>query len=607
MRNYSIGRREKSSSDSGECTVIRIIQNIRIGSKLAIAAAMNILLMVAIVYTQMTGSATVRNAYESAVSVQTIAQYAAETKASLRGMQVGIREILLAATPANLQKATGYFAERESSAVRFTEEMLKLSPDPENRERIARLTTLSRDFGTNKEAIVAARREIMSLEARQTSGSALPADATARIAALNDEIARIRRDVTVPITTECEALTNRIVELAKQRVTDANTKAVAEAASAERISLALGVSAALLLIGTCVFSVFTIARPVQALSNSMLALAEGNFEVVLPGLGRKDEIGDVAGAVDKFKAKAQQKARLEAQEQKQQERLAAEQRKKDMCGLADDFEGAVGEIIQTVSSAATEMEASANSLTTNAERTQQLSTVVAAAAEEASTNVQSVASASEEMASSVNEISRQVQESARIASGAVIQAEKTNDRVNELSEAAKKIGDVVDLINTIAGQTNLLALNATIEAARAGEAGRGFAVVASEVKSLAEQTAKATGEIGQQISAMQSATESSVLAIREITNTISRLSEISSTIAAAIEEQGAATQEISRNVQQASQGTQQVASNIADVQHGSSETGSASSQVFSAARSLSVESNRLKTEVQKFLSTVRAA
>jgi methyl-accepting chemotaxis protein len=211
------------------------------------------------------------------------------------------------------------------------------------------------------------------------------------------------------------------------------------------------------------------------------------------------------------------------------------------------------------------------------------------------------------MASSVNEISRQVQDSARIAGEAVSQAQGTNDRVAELAKAAARIGDVVELINQIAGQTNLLALNATIEAARAGEAGRGFAVVASEVKALAEQTSKATDEISQQIQGIQSATQESVGAIREIGNTIGRMSEIASAIAAAVEEQGAATQEIARNVQRAAQGTQQVSSNITDVQHGASRTGSESSQVLSAARSLSSESNRLKLEVSKFLSAVRAA
>jgi methyl-accepting chemotaxis protein len=351
----------------------------------------------------------------------------------------------------------------------------------------------------------------------------------------------------------------------------------------------------------------SISKPLSGLTSGMQELAEGNFGVVLPGLGRKDEVGDMAQAVETFKVKAEQKAREEAEAKMQQDQAAAAQRKRDMIKLADDFEGAVGEIIETVSSASTELEASAGTLTATAERAQEVTTMVAAASEEASTNVQSVASATEEMASSVNEISRQVQTSSNIASEAVNQARKTNDRVGELAQAASRIGDVVELINTIAGQTNLLALNATIEAARAGEAGRGFAVVASEVKALAEQTAKATGEISQQITGIQAATQDSVAAIKEIGDTIGRMSEIASTIAAAVEEQGAATQEISRNVQQAAQGTQQVSSNITDVQRGATETGSASSQVLSAAQSLSRDSNRLRTEVGKFLDTVRAA
>jgi methyl-accepting chemotaxis protein/CHASE3 domain sensor protein len=350
-----------------------------------------------------------------------------------------------------------------------------------------------------------------------------------------------------------------------------------------------------------------ISKPVVGLCAGMRELADGNFQVVLPGLGRGDEVGDMAQAVETFKIKAEQKAREEVEAKIQQDQIAARQRKADMIKLADDFENAIGEIVETVSSASTELEASASTLTATAERAQELTTMVAAASEEASTNVQSVASATEELTSSVNEISRQVQESARMAGDAVSQARTTNDRVSELSKAAARIGDVVELINTIAGQTNLLALNATIEAARAGEAGRGFAVVASEVKALAEQTAKATGEIGQQITGIQAATQDSVNAIKEISGTIEKLSEISSTIASAVEEQGAATQEISRNVQQAAQGTQQVSSNITDVQRGASETGSASSQVLSAAQSLSGDSNRLKLEVGKFLNSVRAA
>jgi len=283
------------------------------------------------------------------------------------------------------------------------------------------------------------------------------------------------------------------------------------------------------------------------------------------------------------------------------------ERRETLAKLADSFSATVGNIVDTVSSASTELEAAAGTLTKTAEQTQQLSATVAAASEEASANVQSVASATEEMTSSVNEISRQVQESAKIANEAVQQAQETDARINALSQAAGRIGDVVKLITAIAEQTNLLALNATIEAARAGEAGRGFAVVASEVKNLASQTAKATEEIGAQIAGMQSATQNSVAAIKEIGATIGRISSIASTIAAAVEEQGAATQEIARNVGEAAKGTAQVASNITDVNQGAGETGSASSQVLSSAQSLSGESNRLKLEVDKFLSTVRAA
>jgi methyl-accepting chemotaxis protein len=388
-------------------------------------------------------------------------------------------------------------------------------------------------------------------------------------------------------------------------------------AEAERLNVAardgiqLMIGIAILMVAAAVmgagfFIGRSVSKPLSAMTVAVMELAKGDFAIVLPGLERRDELGDMACAVEVFKKHGLEVEQMRA-EQQEAEKRHAEQRKADMYKLADDFEGAVGEIIETVSSASTELEAAASTLTSTADRSQELTTMVAAASEEASTNVQSVASATEELSSSVNEISRQVQESARMANEGVVQAHTTNDRVSELSKAAGRIGDVVELINTIAEQTNLLALNATIEAARAGEAGRGFAVVASEVKALAEQTAKATGEIGQQISGIQAATQDSVNAIREISSTIEKLSEISSTIAAAVEEQGAATQEISRNVQQAAQGTTQVSAHVTDVQQGASETGSASAQVLSAAQSLSGDSNRLKLEVGKFLASVRAA
>jgi methyl-accepting chemotaxis protein len=387
-----------------------------------------------------------------------------------------------------------------------------------------------------------------------------------------------------------------------------STKKLTDETIASTITMQEVVAGISLLLGVLIafFVARSIIRPVAGMTDAMTRLASGDTKVEIPSRDATDEMGAMAKAVDVFKQNAIERIRLES-EQKDTELRTAAQRKADMHRLADNFQAAVGSIIDTVSSASTELEAAANTLTKTAETTQQLSGAVASASEEASANVQSVASATEEMTSSVNEISRQVQESAKIAGDAVKQAQETDARINELSQAAGRIGDVVKLITAIAEQTNLLALNATIEAARAGEAGRGFAVVASEVKALAAQTGKATEEISAQIAGMQTATQDSVAAIKTIGGTIGRISEIASTISAAVEEQGAATQEIARNVGEAAKGTQQVASNITDVNRGASETGSASAQVLSSAQQLSSESNHLKLEVDKFLSTVRAA
>jgi len=338
----------------------------------------------------------------------------------------------------------------------------------------------------------------------------------------------------------------------------------------------------------------------------MDGLAAGDLSAEIPYLDQRNEVGRICSSLGVFKDALVAAEQLRAEQaDREVEQLA--RRRADMSRLANEFQGAIGEIITTVSTASVELERAAGSLSATADRSQELTDVVAGASEEASANVQSVASATEQMSSSVSEISRQVQASAQIAGEAVQQARTTNEQVSELSKAANRIGDVVELINTIAGQTNLLALNATIEAARAGDAGRGFAVVASEVKALAEQTAKATDEISQQVSGIQGATRESVQAIQTIGNTIERISAIASTIAAAVEQQGAATKEISRNVQHAADGTSQVSANILDVKRGAGEIGQASMKVLSAARSLSGQSSHLKRDVETFLNSVRSA
>ncbi len=349
----------------------------------------------------------------------------------------------------------------------------------------------------------------------------------------------------------------------------------------------------------------SIVNPINDMTGTMTTLANGNLEVQVPALDKKDEIGQMAQAVQVFKENAQAVKRMEA-EQKEAEVRAAREKKELMLKMAGDFEASVGGIVNAVSSASTEMESSAQAMSATAEETSRQATAVAAASEQASTNVQTVASAAEELSSSVSEISRQVSQSAKIAANAVDEANRANAMVQGLATAAQKIGEVVELITSIADQTNLLALNATIEAARAGDAGKGFAVVAAEVKNLANQTAKATEEIGTQIGGIQASTKDAVGAIQSIGKVIGEINQISAAIAAAVEEQGAATKEIARNVEQASAGTKEVSANISGVTQAAGETGQASNQIQAAAKELSQQSETLRNQVDKFIAQIRA-
>ncbi len=348
-----------------------------------------------------------------------------------------------------------------------------------------------------------------------------------------------------------------------------------------------------------------IVRPVVAMTGAMTELASGNSDIAIPALDRKDELGRMAAAVQVFKDNKQTADRLAADQEAQ--RRLREQRAARLESLTQSFETLAGNLVGLVASASGELQATAQAMTGTAAQTTDRTATVAAAAAEASANVQTVAASAEGLAGSIAEIARQVAQSNAVAERAKGDAQRTNEVVRALAEGAQRIGDVIALINSIAGQTNLLALNATIEAARAGDAGKGFAVVASEVKSLATQTAKATGDIGQQIQQIQAATRQAVESIEAIGATIGEMSGIAAAIAAAVEEQSKSTQEIARNVQQAAAGTRDVTENISGVRAGAGETSASASKVLGASQGLSRQAEQLSTEVGKFVAAVKAA
>jgi methyl-accepting chemotaxis protein/CHASE3 domain sensor protein len=427
-----------------------------------------------------------------------------------------------------------------------------------------------------------------------------------KITALDAEIRAVREET---MEQNGRAANERISTIRQNAMADQERlQSMTDAAVSSAKSLGLAVTVAALLLGGLLAWLISraITRPLAGITQAMGRLAQGDLAIDVTNAQRRDEIGALARALEIFKINAQEMKRLEAEQAAAEQRAAAE-RKQAMMRLADNFEGAVQGIVETVATAATGMQRAATALSTTATQASERSTIVAAASEQASVNVQTVASATEELSASIGEIGHQVETSTRIAEQAVSDAERANTTIQGLVVATEQIGQVVELISGIAAQTNLLALNATIEAARAGEAGKGFAVVASEVKALATQTSRATDEIQSKVQEIQVATGGARMAIGGIGQIIGRMSEIATTIAAAIEEQGAATRDIASNVTQAAHGTEEVSSNIVGVSNAVQQTGAAASDVRTTSEALAVEADRLRREVSAFIATVRSA
>jgi methyl-accepting chemotaxis protein len=569
--------------------------NFRIGTKLGIAAGISILLVGGILTNQMLGDRSVAESNRLLITNYLNKGNAQSAQTTMARAEIAALEISAAQSVGRIDEFLEILRTNGAEAHAQIDAATQRATRQVTQDAYRETSKFLDAYLSNAIELAAAQKAVIGAAA---DGAAKAKAEAVKVSILNER--------TIPAAREVDTRIDKLVGVANEFAARRQRELMAEMDRVATFALVIGALVMLMLIGSAVFSVLNIARPIRRIGELLLELANGNKAVEIPYVGRGDEVGDNARAAKTFKENLIRIEQMEAA-QKDADAAADAARKADMVKLADEFEAAIGGIVNTVSTASSQLESAAGTLTATADGTQELSGLVAAASEETSTNVGAVASAAEEMSASVVEIGRQVHASERIAGEAVKQAEKTDARITELSQAASRIGDVVKLITAIAEQTNLLALNATIEAARAGEAGRGFAVVASEVKALAAQTAKATDEITTQIAGMQVATQESVSAIKEIGATITRISEIVQTVASTVEEQGAVTAEIARNVGEAAKGTAEVAEKISEVNRGASSTGAASGQVLASARALSGESGLLRTEVEKFLNTVRAA
>jgi len=551
-----------------------------IRSKLAIWAGVGVLLVAGMLTEQLIGDRWAAQQRAAAESKQFAAVEALRAAVNLESMRIEMREVRLAAEPAEVDRAVERMRAESALAAAHLDAALEHVDDAAGKDRLDTLVGLIEDyFGVMGEIAAAEKRH----------GSVV--EEIARAGRLGDNMNHLIEETTAAL-----------IAAADERKKQADTVT----AQIAWIDFGMGLFVIAVLGGVAVFGAFAISRPIRHIGEVLRHLAAGDTRIEVPYTKRRDEVGATARAAQTFREKLIRVEQLEAAE-KETARRTAEQRRADMAALAGAFETTVASVVRSVSSSSTELEAAARVLSATAGATRDLSDKVLSASTQASANTQSVASATEQLIASLGEINRQVQESSAIAREAVAQAEKTDGRIAELTRAAGRIGDVVRLITDIAEQTNLLALNATIEAARAGDAGRGFAVVAQEVKALAAQTAKATEEIGVQIAGVQAATQDSVSTIKDIGMTIGRIAEIAAAITGAVEQQAATTQHIAENVQDAAGSAARVVANIAEVNDGASGISSASAQVLASAQTLAQDGSRLAAEVEKFLAAVCAA
>ena len=565
---------------------MRAVQNARILLKVALPLALLAAASIgSIVYAHRTlnllGEQTAYLIDKQAARQESILKF----QVSINEATIQNRNVIIEPVPA---KQSG-FKTRQEAAIRdayaAADQLVALAGSPERRELNLAMRRLAESF--------------FGIMGRSTE-LGLKGETAAAMKIAQEEAAPSRAKLREQVQARTEAIA-REMQVQKQAILDGNSRATTTlvVGSALALLFALGLAAAIV--------VFGITRPLASLVAVLRRMAQGEIDSSIPEARRGDEIGQIGRAVEGIKEMVARKAAEQAEMQRIADAAAAAERTRTMTELADRFEEAVGGIVGRVSSSATALQTTAATMSGTATETASQATTVAAAAEEAAANVNTVAAAAEELGTSVQEIGRQVSNSAELAQAAVAESGQTSALVQELDGAVARIGDVVGLISSIAGQTNLLALNATIEAARAGEAGRGFAVVAAEVKELATQTARATEEISQQIGRIQGATGQAVTAIGGITARIRDIDSVATAIAAAVEEQGAATQEIVRNVSQASAGAAEVTGNIAGVAGAAEATGSAANQVLDAAGDLSRQSEQLRGQVTRFLATVRAA